>query len=164
MRGNLVNQNVVLVEPKHHRQLAGDGNLRRNTAVNAETWNQEENEEVQGMHNVTSKMKVGSVWSEEDEGGRNFSPERGCRRGESATVCSIEGLPKQFLTPGERGHRGAPAGALGSTRGRLNGWRHGGCCEELRWCYTEKKIKGRRREWRRLEGEEEMELGFGTSR
>jgi hypothetical protein len=117
MRGNLVNQNVVLVEPKHHRQLAGDGNLRRNTAVNAETWNQEENEGVQGMHNVTSKMKVGSVWSEEDEGGRNFSPERGCRRGESATVCSIGGLPERFLVPADARRRGAYNGADGEAWG-----------------------------------------------
>jgi hypothetical protein len=47
----------------------------------------------------------------------------GTERG-TVMLAVIEGLPVRFLTPGEQGNRGAPAGALGSTRECLKGWRH----------------------------------------
>jgi hypothetical protein len=54
--------------------LVADEVLQRTTVVTIgrkQTSGEEGAEGVQGTRDVTRKMKAGSVWSEEDEGGRN---------------------------------------------------------------------------------------------
>jgi hypothetical protein len=109
--------------PEHHRRRAP---TRVNGGQHGKaTENEKEGETGLGdahghLECVYVLERVGGGWRRPE-----FSPERGCLRGESATVCSIEGLPKQFLVPRRRGRRGASAGALGTAGDGLQRRRHG---------------------------------------